>query len=206
MGLDMYLTAEKRLNKRSKIDRQYINYFKTITNPKHLWDMTTDDGLYISEYFDSKDIDKHLETLPKLIGQVGRIKSVKRDGDSFIIETDAGYWRKANQIHNWFVNECQDGIDKCQKTDLSVEQLLQLQDLIKTFRKLPSTISDMWLPSAELISTAHKLLPSTSGFFFGSTEYDNWYFNDIVDTKQILKSVLKQSTINNWKFSYQSSW
>ena len=209
MGLDSYLSAEKRLNKKSKVDRQYISYFNTISNPEYIEQIISDEGLYISEYFNTKDIAEVLETMPKIVGQVGRIKTVKRDGDSFVVSTEAGYWRKANQIHNWFVEYCQGGIDECQKTMLSVSQLQVLQSKINTFGKLPSDKQlneDKWKPSAEMIETACQLLPSTSGFFFGSTDYDSWYFSDIKTTKEILKSVMKQSTINNWQLSYQSSW
>lgn len=209
MGLDMYLTAEKRLNKRSKIDRQYINYFNTITRPEDIEQLNSEDGLWISVYFNSKYIADHLETMPKLTGQVGHIKTVKRDGDSFIIYTEAGYWRKANQVHNWFVEKCQYGIDDCQKTMITVNDLVSLQNIINTFGRLPTDKQlnqNNWQPSAELVSTAQKLLPSQSGFFFGGTDYDSWYFSDIKETKKILKSVLKQSTINNWQISYQSSW
>ena len=30
--------------------------------------------------------------------------------------TEAAYWRKANQIHNWFVENIQDGEDDCSCT------------------------------------------------------------------------------------------
>lgn len=35
---------------------------------------------------------------------------------------------------------------------------------------------------------AHELLPTQSGFFFGSTDYDNWYFHDV---KNCLKQMKK---------------
>jgi hypothetical protein len=34
---------------------------------------------------------------------------------SYVIE-DVAYWRKANAIHKWFVDNCQDGVDECQET------------------------------------------------------------------------------------------
>ena len=39
--------------------------------------------------------------------------------------------------------------------------------------------------------TAHAELPTTNGFFFGSTDYDKWYFNDVKDCKKQLKRFLK---------------
>ena len=32
------------------------------------------------------------------------------------ISYPVGYWRKANAIHNWFVQNVQDGRDECQKS------------------------------------------------------------------------------------------
>ena len=39
--------------------------------------------------------------------------------------------------------------------------------------------------------TAHAELPTQSGFFFGSTDYDKWYFHDVKDCKKQLKRFLK---------------
>lgn len=45
-----------------------------------------------------------------------------------------------------------------------------------------------------LIDLAEELLPTQSGFFFGSTEYNGYYFLDITDCKQQFTKLLK-----NWK-------
>ena len=38
---------------------------------------------------------------------------------------------------------------------------------------------------------AHSLLPTQDGFFFGSTDYDNWYFSDVKDFLKQMKKYLK---------------
>ena len=38
--------------------------------------------------------------------------SIKSDRITNITE-ELGYWRKANQIHRWFVENVQDGVDNC---------------------------------------------------------------------------------------------
>lgn len=193
MGLDMYLTARKSMNRKLKVDRSYIEYFETLNEPG----VVSDYGLYISEYSDNtKQIAKTLEEMPKLRGQTGRINNIRLiesiQGSEWIVETEAGYWRKANQIHNWFVRECQDNIDGCQNTVLNQAMLAKLYNLITDIGK------DKTL--------AMQLLPSQSGFFFGSTEYDNWYFDDLKYTKQLLKKLLRKDSSANWQFSYQASW
>ena len=38
---------------------------------------------------------------------------------------------------------------------------------------------------------ASELLPTQSGFFFGGTDYDNWYFNDVKDCLKQMKKYRK---------------
>jgi hypothetical protein len=106
----------------------------------------------------------------------------------YIIE-EAGYWRKQNQIHRWFVENIQNGTDDCgeyyvSKADL--ETLLGLCEKVKADNSL-----------------ADELLPGASGFFFGGTEYDEWYFGGIDNTIEILKEALEDE---NGEYLYSSSW
>jgi hypothetical protein len=39
-----------------------------------------------------------------------------------------GYWRKANHIHKWFVDNVQEGNDDCHEYYVSIEQLHELRD------------------------------------------------------------------------------
>ena len=87
-----------------------------------------------------------------------------------------GYWRKANQIHNFFVQKCADGIDHCQTIYVYPEKLRELLNLCK------QVLDDH--------SKAKELLPTTSGFFFGSTEYDEYYFEDIEYTIKLLEPIV----------------
>jgi hypothetical protein len=51
---------------------------------------------------------------------------------------------------------------------------------------------------------AEALLPTQSGFFFGSTEFDEWYWQDVTSTIEIIDKCLKMD--DTWSFKYQSSW
>jgi hypothetical protein len=44
------------------------------------------------------------------------------------VEEEVMYWRKANHIHNWFVDNVQDGIDNCATYYVSPDQLKVLLD------------------------------------------------------------------------------
>ena len=54
-------------------------------------------------------------------------------------------------------------------------------------------------------SRAEELLPAQSGFFFGSTEYDEWYYQDLEYTIPLLKKILKDAP-KTWEFEYRASW
>jgi hypothetical protein len=101
-----------------------------------------------------------------------------------------GYWRKANAIHDWFVKNVQNGTDDCGKYEVSREQLQELLDLC--LQVLRDT------------TKAAGLLPTRGGFFFGSTEYNHYYFEDLELTVDILKNAL--ALPERWDFYYQSSW
>lgn len=108
------------------------------------------------------------------------------------ITVEAVYWRKSNQIHKWFVDNVQDGTDDCGSYDVSREQLKELIELI-----------DMVLADR---SKAHALLPNSAGFFFGSQDYDAYYFDDLEYTKKALEELVKEDSWQGWYFEYRSSW
>ena len=108
-------------------------------------------------------------------------------------EICVGYWRKANHIHRWFVDNCQGGVDDCRDAYVSREQLRELRGLCE------QVLSDK--------SRAEELLPTQSGFFFGGTEYDDYYFSDIENTIEIIDRVLGNVPEGfEWHLSYSSSW
>jgi hypothetical protein len=106
----------------------------------------------------------------------------------YVIE-EAGYWRKSNQIHQWFVENVQDGVDNCGEYYVSAEKLRELLALCKAVQNQPEV--------------AEEVLPTASGFFFGGTEYDEWYYKDIENTIQILNEALADK---NGEYYYSSSW
>ena len=109
------------------------------------------------------------------------------------IEEAAMYWRKSNGIHQWFVDNCQGGQDDCQPYDVSLDKLKELLEVCKQVQ------ADH--------SKAEELLPTQSGFFFGSTEYDEWYFQDIDETITGLEELIAEhSPEDDPYYVYQASW
>lgn len=106
------------------------------------------------------------------------------------LEIELGYWRKANHIHKWFVDNIQEGVDECQESYVSKDDLKKLLSHCKKVLKGSKT--------------AEELLPTQSGFFFGNTAYNESYFNNIKYTIKIIKKVLRLP--KGWSIYYNSSW
>ncbi len=135
-------------------------------------------------------------TLPQnrneiIIKKAGVInENIKVERISEVVE-DSIYWRKANQIHAWFVANVQDDVDDCRETYVKYEKLKELLELCKQVQ------TDH--------SLAEELLPTQSGFFFGSTEYDEDYFADIKYTIEELEKILSENNEDS-NFYYRSCW
>jgi hypothetical protein len=108
---------------------------------------------------------------------------------AYIIE-EVGYWRKANAIHKWFVDNVQGGIDDCGEYRVSRTQLEEL------LGRVEAVLADH--------AKAPELLPTADGFFFGSTEYDDSYFQDLDDTKEMIVRLLREP--KDGTIYYHSSW
>lgn len=117
-------------------------------------------------------------------------KFVDTDLPSIVVDLKVGYWRKANQIHQWFVDNVQNGEDNCAEYYVDRAKLIELRDLCKLALKDKGK--------------AEELLPTQSGFFFGSTEIDEWYWQDVNLTVEIINKCLEMP--DTWTFKYQSSW
>jgi hypothetical protein len=133
--------------------------------------------------------------------------SVKVRGDYmswYSIFEDIGYWRKANAIHNFFVQECQNGVDECQ---LSIVKKTHLKDLLKRCKRAMSLkdiyLNDGIIKDGEGIET---FLPTQGGFFFGGTEFNEWYFNDVEETIDLITKVLKETDFDKQVIFYRASW
>ena len=140
------------------------------------------------------------------------------------IMEQVGYWRKANQIHNWFVENIQDGIDDCnyhrEVTEEDLTELLNVcQKVLDSCKMVTGQICNGYkyengvrTPMMEVgkyvenPSVAKELLPSTSGFFFGGTSYDEYYVEDIKNTIDIITKVLETTDFDKQMIYYVSSW
>jgi len=105
------------------------------------------------------------------------------------IDFPMGYWRKVNSVHNWFVEICGGGVDECQPMYVNRQHLEELREICN------QVLADH--------SLAEELLPTSAGFFFGSTDFDEYYFKDLEYTVKVIDRCLKSKFDY---FEYQASW
>jgi hypothetical protein len=114
------------------------------------------------------------------------------------ITVECAYWRKDNHIHQWFVANAQNNVDDCGDYPVERAQLVKLVDICKQVVADPSK--------------GATLLPTQGGFFFGSTEYDQYYIEGCTSTIAQLEKVLAafpappEGKREPWEFIYHSSW
>jgi len=179
MGLDMYFYAKSREHV-ERIDPEDDNY-KSFSK----WRAKDDPTL--------KDETNYPEDLKELGDYIYRInfKSSFVEDDGFY-RYQIGYFRKFNALHNYIVNELADGIDECQEIQITKDDLYTLLD------KLSRIDNDRDLAEEEL--------PTASGFFFGNTDYDDWYFDDVKDALEMCELYLTKFDFDKYDLIYHASW
>lgn len=144
---------------------------------------------YIGAEFEDREVEGTVD-----ISIRGEPLDVKLSDISTIV-CKVAYWRKANAIHAWFVDNVMGGEDDCAEHWVGTHQLGELLDICKKV-------------SADH-SLAEELLPTRGGFFFGTTEYDEWYFKDIDETIEILEALPlddEEAMAKRGDFYYRASW
>ena len=138
------------------------------------------------------DADKELSAkINDLIGVKADMEN-RWNGSSLVvkqIEVDAMYWRKANAIHNWFVCNIQGGEDECKEYQVNRGAL---EELLSYCRQALETRDP-------------EILEPKGGFFFGSTDIDEYYWHDIEQTVIGLERALTLPE-KEYEFYYQASW
>ena len=191
MGLDMYLQKAKRIENVTPRQLNCINeYFIYLGRPVDYLHLTMESwcGIDISEV-DMLLVEKYRS---EYVEKYYSLDDEKKYPHKSIIDSIAD-WRKANHIHKWFVDNVQDGVDDCGMYEVTKEQL---QELLVTCKEVLNGT----------VNVARELLPTTSGFFFGGTDYDQWYFEDIKYTIKIICDVLNTTDFEHEIVMYSSSW
>jgi len=205
MGLDMSI----RLNRRVKRGNKVIK------------------GCEVTRYY-YKDGEEVEFDIPK-DGVFENNTKYMREADFAEDVYELAYWRKANAIHKWFVDNVQHGVDNCEKyrlTKSNIEDLLALvTNLLDNIELKDGTIRNgyrikkfLWFYYKKYIKVKGKKLtrksvryckeklPTQKGFYFGFTDYDEYYYRMLVYTKDKLNYILKNFNFEKDTIYYSSSW
>jgi hypothetical protein len=153
-------------------------------------DMFLTKKIYIGSNYEHRNVEANIDI--KIKGNAININPKKI---SYILE-EAAYWRKANHIHQWFVDNVQDGEDDCGDYNVTITKLKELVALCE----------EVLAKRDDAFSEAN--LPTQAGFFFGDTEYGEYYYEDVADTIQMLNEAMEGVNENEYEvsFEYHSSW
>lgn len=140
-----------------------------------------------------------------------------------IKRNEVAYWRKANAIHRFFTKNEENDYYRIRVGKLDIQELKDIcKDLISIVYpeinnrsdELQEDSLDYWLDyfknqieqnpklKSEFEKQAKEKLPTQAGFFFGSTEYDEWYFNSLVFTYNKMLEILETFDFENYWLSY----
>jgi len=163
--------------------------------------MGLDMYLYAEKWIDFREWDedeKNNKKFDKLVEivELDELIDKKQGSISAYVKLQIGYWRKANAIHKYFVDKCANGIDECQEIGVPRATLVKLKNICSQ------------LILTKDVEQAKELLPPQSGFFFGGTEIDEWYFEDVEYTYTLLNKILEKIPEDNYDydFIYLASW
>lgn len=206
MGLDMYLNRYPKIKGVSNRQLRYLGEYECMIlyyrdNPS---EKKSSFGKWIGDPKGSKMLpspkirEKLIETLP-MYDFNGKEVDKNSTQDTYFLEyaCNIAYWRKANAIHMWFVHNVQKDVDDCgyyKVTKAVLEKLVA--DCKKALEKFDQ----------HKFSELKRIMPTQSGFFFGSVEYDEYYRRQLEITIEKITAILEETDFEKYSIEYHSSW
>ena len=221
MGLDMYLNRYPKLGLP----------VRTMDNIEAMWhwkEKGKDKEFTLEEWCDVKESELPVKAVLDLCELYRHLTyaawDVEKRYPSYDMHDQVGYWRKANAIHGWFERNVADGqLENCEYYLVSKEHLESLRDTCKHVLDNSKLVAGKvvngyslengkWSPNYEdglVIEDAtacEEFLPTQDGFFFGSTEYNEWYLDDVKHTYELCEKLLKETDFEQYELFYCASW
>lgn len=202
MGLDICFFSRKkinseyadRVNELIDLQRQFddVNYECDEYNEK------------LEKYNEIKDIASAiLDSIddPEVKGEFDITVVDNGNGDELCASFSIGdydtareaYFRKVNFLLPFFGYG-----ENCSYCEISYDQV---EDLLNACETVLASKNDK---DAE--SVAESTLPTESGFFFGSTAYDEWYYKDVEDVQSKFTNILKTFDFENRELLMHCWW
>lgn len=102
---------------------------------------------------------------------------------------EIGYFRKVNPLVAWFSQHVEP-VENCANIEVQKEQL---EFLLATLDKLDPI-------------NCFELFPTIDGFFFGSTDYDDDYWESVNEVKAFISKTLQDFDFSNAKLIFHAWW
>lgn len=100
-----------------------------------------------------------------------------------------GYFRKDNAFLHWVDTHVKE-VENCVDITISKEQLKALQNTLLTLTK----------------ENCAENFPTQNGFFYGSTDYDEWYWDGVEELKQWVKETLQTFNFEENNLIFHAWW
>jgi hypothetical protein len=193
MGLDMYLSARRHISDEgardllAKTTADATRYGGSIYLPR--WDHSGAEAIALANEVIA------VAGLTPMVGEETHSVYVAFDGSH--VTVTASYWRKANAVHAWFVDNCQDGVDECQEAEVHPEQLAALKTACETALAA--------YRAGDLRAAGAAMAPRQG--FFGGYDLDEYWAEDMAYTVTEIDRIVRAAiAIGGVEFVYQSSW
>lgn len=180
MGLDIYFHLYKKTRERNEGEEMYEYYADLAKEADNKICSEAKSAIkrYINEHKNAKSVNVNALCyelkryfpfnfqLVKL-QEAKTIKDIKEWAASinwdYVYKKENAYFRKVNCIYGYFMDRLENEICEVTKEDVL--------DIIKKATKILTEKDE---------NLASELLPTQGGFFFGSTEYDELYYDDMI--------------------------
>lgn len=166
----------------------------------------------------------------------------KKKGASNDEYEEVAYWRKANQIRQWFVNHIEEfnEDDNCEYFTVTKELLerlvmdcycvlcsregIEIDDKIKKKMEKIKALAERGVGGEKtgaketlekmeqkygvygVAVKPEEILPTSSGFFFGETEYNDSYYWQLENTMEMCQRVIDETDWDNEVVFYTEWW
>ncbi|EGT3611543.1 hypothetical protein FAP59_18325 [Morganella morganii] len=118
-----------------------------------------------------------------------RIPASLNDEPEGNVDVEVGYFRKVNALFKWVETHI-DAFENCEKVPVTLTHLRALQ------RDLAALTPE----------NCRTLFPTTEGFFFGSTDYDDGYWEDVNDVKRWLDKMFDDFDFEQFSLHFLAWW
>ncbi|HHU8001616.1 TPA: hypothetical protein ACUKX0_004817, partial [Escherichia coli] len=122
-------------------------------------------------------LDIYIETQPK------------NDLNNDTSRWQVGYFRKFNALVSWVENNV-GMVENCELVELNREHLLKLK-------------ADLECLNEENCS---EIMPTMEGFFFGSQKYDDFYWRDVDELRELTEELIENHDFDNNRLTFCAWW